>query len=267
MAGDYRISVDLSGVLLLVEDAVSAMLPQLSQAIAMTAEHGANEWKGSVWKAKLWVGEKQAYVKSIQWKMTGDFAAEIWTDYPRANEIEKGRPSRDLKDMLQTSRKTRVSAKGNKYLIIPFRHNTPGNDAHAPTMPSDIYDAARQLLSSKVLIAGSKKPATRLSASGHAVVQQSYKWNGRLPAGMASKLKPHHVTDIYAGMVKMNTSSGKQKSSAYLTFRVMSELSSGWIIQARPGLEIASKVSDNLQPVLDAAVGKAVSLNTSGLFK
>lgn len=266
MAADYRVSVDLSGILPLITDAVQSMLPQLSQAIALTAEHGANEWKGSVMKARLWAGEKQPYIESIKWKMTGDFSAEIWSDYPLADEIEKGRPARDLKKMLQTSKKTRTSARGNKYLIIPFRHNTPGQDAHAPAMPSNIYDVAKQLTPSKVLTPGSKKPATRLSASGHTVVQHSYQWNGRLPAGLAPKLKPHHKTDIYAGMVRMDTSSGKQKSSAYLTFRVMSERSSGWIIQARPGLEIASKVADDLQPVLETAIGKVISINTRDLF-
>lgn len=266
MAKDYSVSLDLSGVLSLVEGAVQDMFPQLSQAIAMTAEHGANEWKGSVMKARLWSGEKAPYVESIQWQMTGPFSAEIWTEYALADEIETGRPARDLKKMLQTSKKTRTSSKGSKYLIIPFRHNTPGSDALAQSMPSDVYAVAKKLTPSHVLAPGTKKAPTRLSASGHTVAQHSYQWGGRLPAGMTPKLKPHHKTDIHAGMVKMNTSSGSQKSSAYLTFRIMSEKSAGWVVPARPGLRLAGNVADNIQPVLEAAIGKAIAMNTSELF-
>ena len=65
----------------------------------------------------------------------------------------------------------------------------------------------------------------------------------------------------------MNTSSGKQKSSAYLTFRVMREGSPKWIVPAKPGLRIVEKVSDDLQLVLESALGKVVSMNTTELFK
>ena len=49
-------------------------------------------------------------------------------------------------------------------------------------------------------------------------------------------------------------------SSSYLTFRVMSEKSSGWIVGARPGLYLAKKVADDLQPYLEFKLGKAVTL-------
>lgn len=261
----YSVSIDLSGVFAEAEAQINAMFPRIAKAIARTAEHGANQWKASVWKAKLLKAEKNEYFDSIKWKMTGSFSAEVWSDYRYADEIEKGRPARDLKKMLQTSKRVRISQsrvnRGKKYLIIPFRHNTPGRSALARPMPGDIYSIAENLSASSVLTPGSVKPKTRLSGSGHTVPQQSYKWGDRLPAGLAQKLQPHHKTDIYAGMVRFDASKGASKSSSYLTFRVMGEWSNGWLVKPKPGLYLAKNTAANLQQVLDKSIGKAISMS------
>lgn len=75
---------------------------------------------------------------------------------------------------------------------------------------------------------------------------------------MAPKLAPHHATDIYAGMRKMDTSAGKAKSSAYMTFRVMVEGSSKWIVPAKPGLYIVRDVVLRGQTFMNSEVGAAL---------
>jgi hypothetical protein len=65
----------------------------------------------------------------------------------------------------------------------------------------------------------------------------------------------------------MNTSAGKAKSSAYLTFRTMKEGSPKWIVPAKPGLQIVSKVAADLEPILEETMGKVVSMNTVDLLK
>ena len=269
MSGQYKVSVDLGPLLDANAGLAQAIFPLVGQAVRAVAEEGAFRWKSAVMHARLWEGEKSPYVESIKWQMIGPMTAEITTDYKLAGEIETGRPARDLKRMLQTSKKVRAATtgphKGQRYLIIPFRHNTPtpsGQGALAPQMPASIYAQARQLSMSALLPPGTVKPAQRLSASGHMVAQHSYRWGGRLPAGLAPKLQSHHVTDPYAGMVRFKTSTPGAKSSAYLTFRVMGEWSSGWVVGAKPGLFIAKNVADGLQPVLDDAVGKAVTLKS-----
>lgn len=268
MADNYNIHVDLSGLFSAHASLAQQIFPLVAQAVRSVAEEGAYRWKDAVWKAKLWQdGEKTPYVESIKWEMTGPFSAEIWTDFALAQEIETGRPAKDMKVALQTSNKTRVTGPkakhpNQRYLIIPFRHNTSGNDALASPMPMDIYGAAKKLSASTVLPPGSIKPATRLSGNGSVVAQASYNWGGRLPAGMAPKLSPKHHSDPFAGMVKMQTSAGGSKSSAYLTFRTMGEWSSGWVKKAQPGLFLAKGVSDSLQGVLEDAVGQAVTLKS-----
>lgn len=274
MAGaNYRVSIDLGPIFGANQAIASAVFPLIGQAVRAVAEEGAQRWKSAVWKAPIWEVEKSRYVESIKWNMVGPYAAEISTDYKLAGEIENGRPAKDLKRMLQTSKKTRMvmsgAHAGQKYLIIPFRHNTPtqsGEGAHARQMPPDIYGQARQLAPSKLLPPGTTAPATRLSATGHVVPQHSYSWGGRLPAGLAPKLKVEHKTDPFAGMVRMDTSTRRglktTRSSAYLTFRIMGEWSSGWVVSPKPGLKLAENVAAGLQPVLDDAIGQAVTLRS-----
>ena len=64
--------------------------------------------------------------------------------------------------------------------------------------------------------------------------------------------------------MRFNTSAGKGKSSAYLTFRVMSEGSSGWVTKAKPGLMLAQGVTNALSPLAEQVFQKAVQLDISG---
>lgn len=263
----YTLGVDL-GALADVDAVIAGdLFPRVSQAVSAVAAEAAFRWQDGVMKARLWSGQKTPYLESISWKMDGPLSAMVWTEYAPAKEIETGRPARDLKAVLPTARKARRATTGKHagqlYLIVPFRHNVPtpsGEGAHAPQMPQAVYALAKQLKASRVLAPGTKKWATRLSSTGHTVAQHSYGWGGRLPSGLVPKLKSHHVTDPMAGMVRFDTSSGKQKSSSYLTFRVLGAWSQGWIVPAQPGLYLARGVAEEMRPVFEDAVGMALKL-------
>ena len=151
--------------------------------------------------------------------------------------------------------KVRLSKKGLRYLIIPFRHNTPGNAAHAKPMTDDVYQQAKQLSLSTITGHGRRVSGTgawSIKTQAPATVRQrTYNWGERL-VGAAI---PHNQQ----GMVRMNTATGAgKKSSAYLTFRVMSESSKGWIIPAQPGQLLAKKVADDMRPKAEAAITEAI---------
>ena len=260
------IFVHISAPLIERELMNAEVMPRVQEAIGAIAEVARAKWQSAIMDARgVWFVEKQQYVKSIKWEYTAPLRARVWTDYKYAQQIETGRPQRDLKAMLNTSLKVRVSHSkkhnGQKYLIIPFRHNTPGNDAHAPAMPESIYQMAAKLRPSRVI-----GQLTRPSGqkAGVSVNQNVYLWGGMLPAGLAPKLKPSHKTDPYAGMYRFSTSSGKQKSSSYMTFRVMGQWSSGWIVPAKPGLFLAKKVSDSLRPQAEKVIWQAVIKDAMG---
>lgn len=272
MANDYKIRIDFSGLLMGLDQINSGIGQQIRAGIGMVAQKVHDEWADRVMKAPgIWHEDRKAYVQSIRWSYTGPFSAVVEASARVADQIENGRPARDLKRMLNTSMKVRVAQNGKnagkRYLIIPFRHNVPAGDGHssyARQMPPDIYAQARKLAPSKVTGSvmrpsgtGAMDPKTR---GLYLVPRKTYAWGGRLPPGIAPKLKPHHTTDIYANMVRMNTSTGKGKSSAYLTFRIMGEWQTDkWIVQAKPGLFIARGVARDLQSDAEKILAAAVA--------
>jgi len=265
---EFSISVDLSGLLAISPIVRAGVFATLSAAVERVSMAGAERWREAVLKAPLWDGERQAYAASIKWRMTGPYSAQIESDYRYVEDIENSRPPRDLKRMLDTSMKVRISAKGRRYLIIPMRHNTPRNDALAKAMPAGIYEMARDLSSSTITGHSSRVSGTGAfdvkTKKPFLVRQRQYQWGDSLPAGLSPKLKPRHRTDIHAGMYRFETSSGSQKSSAYITFRTMVEGSSGWIIPAKPALFIAMKVVDGLQGDAETIFGAAVQQDLAG---
>lgn len=217
--------------------AVSAV----DRAVEDIALQAAKNWATAILSTDLPKAQRDDYANSLRINRIGQAHFEVTTAFGDADKIENGRSARDLKLMLQTSQRTRMSKSGKKYLIIPFRHNTPGNKSLAPAMPQAIYNQALKMGKSSILSTG-----TRTSATGATVPQHKYKWGGLLPAGLA-KIQPGHKTDIFSGMRRMETSTGKSKSSAWLTFRVMHQDSTGWIVPAKPGLKLAEAISAQIE--------------------
>lgn len=262
---EFRISVDLSGVMAATGSIINEQVfPLLGQAVRAVAQQLQSNWLEAVQRSDLWSGEKDKYSASITWQVTGPFSAVVQSNYEHDEEIENGRPAYDLKQMLQTSQKTRTSKKtGKKYLIIPFRHNVPGADAIGQAMPQHIYQQAYALAPSRVTGTGTR-PARMLPARTGVrqmltVPRHSYKWGGRLPAGLAPKLKESHATDIYASMVRMDTRTpGGGRHSSYMTFRIMVEGSPKWILPPKDGLKIAEKVTNDMRPLAEKAFLEAL---------
>lgn len=271
---EFKISVDLSGIAGAGNIINQQVFPLLSQAVRAVAQQTAINWQEAVQRAKLWSGEKDAYSGSIQMKMTGPFSALVWSDYKYAEEIETGRPPRDLKVMLNTSLKVRTTKTGKRYLFIPFRHNTPGNDALAPAMPPDVYAMAKEMAPSSIV--GQKQRLSGTDAYDMqtrqrlTVPQNVYKWGDRLDVmtptrqfnatfgGAAGKIS-EKMMGRYQGMYRFNTTTpGGAQHSTYLTFRTMAEGSPGWIVPAQPGLYLAKKTADEMQPLAEEAFGEAV---------
>jgi hypothetical protein len=278
---EFRISVDLSAVMNAVPIITRQVFPLVNQTVRAIAQQTQANWMESVYKAKLWSGEKDAYAKSISWEMTGDFSAVVQSDYKNADDIETGRPPYDLKQMLNTSPKVRRTKDGRRFMIIPFRQNTPGNDALTSSMPADVYAAGSALDASKI-VAQSKRASgevtsihskygtqalkkqtpflSNIKTRGPMLVNKNiYKWGGKLDTsnmpGLSSAEKKK-----YNGMVRMTGATpGGGRYSQFMTFRIMMEGSSGWIIPAKPGLYLAKKVADEMQPLAEKVLNEAVA--------
>ena len=287
MATNYTIRPALAGQLNVSGAIDKTVLPLLHQAVRAVAAKTAENWQVAVLKAKLWSGERDAYAQSITWEMTGDFSAEVRADYRLAAEIETGRPQRDLKRMLDTSGKVRRTTDGRRFLIIPMRHNTPGNEAHAAPMPSTVHDLAKQMAPSRVTAVGRRasgevtmlSPTTGMHPSPHQtpyltslatrkaakVARMKYAWGDRLTAAMLRGAGADKATvKRYSGMVRMEASTSSSRSSGYMTFRVMMEGQKGWVIPAKPGLYIAKGVADDMAGKAEKAFSAAIKATVIG---
>lgn len=256
------------------------VLPLLNQAVRAVAAQAANDWREQVMRAKLWSGEKDAYVQTIKWEMTGDFTAFVSSDYKYAADIETGRPARDLKKMLDTSSKVRRTKDGRRFLVIPMRHGTPSSRTNP--MPKAVGSLAKAMTPSRVTSTGMRpsgqvtnlSPTAGMSAaskqtpylshrsskSAMLTASRNYQWGDRISK---AQLKAAGMTKEdqrrYAGMVKMNTTTpGGKRSSSYLTFRIMMEGSRGWVIPAQPGQYLLKKVVTDLEPKATAAFTAAI---------
>lgn len=263
MANPLSVSVDLSGLMQVEALLRQGLLENLAGAVRSVALTGVERWQRAVHAAPLWEGERDAYSNSIRAEQVGPIEWVIVSDYRYVQDIESGRPPYDMKKMLNTSLKVRLSSKGRRYLIIPMRHNTPGNTALARPMPKDVHAQAQRLKSSEITEHGQRPSGTGawdINTKAPAQVRaRKYLWGGRLAAGTAPKLKPAHKSDPYAGMVRFKADDGSGKRySTYMTFRVMVEGSPGWIIPARPGMWIAKAVAESLQRTADVEFGAAV---------
>jgi hypothetical protein len=272
----YTFSIDMPSNKDIEKIVNGTVLPRITQAVHAIAEQARINWQDAVMKARLWSGEKAPYVASIKMQMTGAFSAVVSTDYKYADEIETGRPPRDLKKMLDTSSKVRRTKDGRRFLVIPLRHNTPGNDALAPSMPADVYEMAKGLSASSVTGSGTRPSGevtilsrktgmhptcsqspylSHIKSGNHYLVNKSsYAWGERLTSAM---LQGQSKADQkrYAGMTRFKNSTG---GSSYLTFRIMMEGAKGWMVPAQPGQYIAKKVADELLPLAEKAIAEAL---------
>lgn len=263
MSVTYKVTITLDNLPHIADVIEGQMMARISHGVGKAARDIAGKWREAVRQAPgIWQPERDAYYLSIDWRWldTARTSAVVETTLPLADEIENGRPAKDLKRMLDSSPKVRQGKKG-RYLIIPFRHNTPKATALAPAMPRGVYAQAKRLAPSTIIGDG-----TRVSGTGAmdvktrqylTVPQQKYAWGGSLPAGLAPKLKPSHAADPYAGMKRFDTTTGKAKSSAYLTFRVMSEHSAGWIVPAKPGLHLARDIAREVNKAVEDGIKEA----------
>lgn len=247
--------------------------PAVVGAVQAIANAAILQWKAYAQGEPLPNGQvigirSGTYEGSIQLAQISPFHYRVFSNLAYAEAIETGSPARDLKTMLHSSLKVRISEKtGKRYLIIPFRWGTPGTVGFGGNvMPQVVHDfwKPKSVARSRVISMG-----TRVSGTGAhdiktrkpvLVPQASYEWGARLTkqhlgamgiTGTAAKRM--------AGMVNMRNpgGSGGAAHSQYLTFRIMTEDSPGWRAPAIPGKYPAKTVADKIKPIAEQAFREA----------
>jgi hypothetical protein len=276
MSKDFKVSVDLSDF---VPPGAVGVFPALAEAVAQVAESGVSIWRGYASGAPLPDGKiihprSGAYARSIRAEPgEGLYHAFVLSDAAYARALEEGTGPRDMKKMLDTSSKVRVSKSGKRYLIIPFRHGTPGSTGFANVMTPGVAAMAKSLATSRVT--GERRVRSPIRASSVATrrpvmtTRRTYRWGGRLTAdalraaGARGSAARHQ-----AGMVHMQNPGGQGggKHGQYLTFRVMSEGSSGWITKGTDAYHPARETAEKLRPLAKRAFAAAVKRDIQAML-
>lgn len=271
MAADFTLNITLN---LPELPAGRPVFPTLQWAVQRIAEAAHTRWlsyaTGRPLPGGATIGGRSgAYAQSIQLRQLAPLRWQMFSDAPYAAAIEYGTPATDLKRALLRSAKVRRVAgrgphRGQRYLIIPFRHGTPGTVTFGSNvMTNDQHALARELAPSRA-IGATRRPSGNFP--GQTVHQAVYQWGERLPEGLAPKRHPRHATDPLAGMVKFQSARGGNKDTQYLTFRVMGEWSPGWLRPAQPGKFPARTALNDFRDLTEQAFGAALERDVAALM-
>ena len=268
---NFSINVELGNLLPEGSPLNADIFPTLSFAVQRIAEEAHQQWVAYASGAPMPNGKTIAsrsgeYARSIQLNQTGDFSAEVYSELAYAQAIEEGSPERDLKTILQSSLKVRLTLDGRRYLIIPFRFDHP-NSVMGNGMPESVQSWWSDKKASSITGTFQRPSGTgALNIKTRSLITvpgRKYSWGTRLGAG---DLEGMGITGPRAkqmeGMVmfrKPNSGSGGAAHTKYLTFRTMVEGSKGWVAKAVEGKFPARQVADQLRPVAEEAFAKAVA--------
>jgi len=229
----------------------------------------------------------------IEYPSGNEWTGRIVNRSPDAERVEKGFGRFDMKPGLLFGPQARRRAAGGTYNIVPFRHGTPRREGEAgsgadratlQTMPAAVYDIVKEFQRSRqtrafyapAVFAFKRGQPTAGSESSPMMMMarrvREYEWGDRLseedvPAPFNEPAKSHHVTSLYAGMVRMAADDGmKNVHSHYLTFRTVSPKSkpeSWWHPgqAARPYSEkVAEMTKEQVKEMIRASVRKAFGM-------
>lgn len=161
------------------------------------------------------------------------------------NMIEQGWNGGDMKPVLLAGRNAKTGKDGTRYNTVPFRHGTPGvTGRNMPEMGSQFRHVMKA------------QDAARLGKRVHDAAKK-LKPGQRLPAGMAPKLRSHHVTDIFASMVRQQ---GPARSTQYMTWRRVSDKSDprSWIHPGIVGRHLFRDAGQYAQTVASKIFAEAI---------
>lgn len=118
------------------------------------------------------------------------------------NLVEQGMDAFDLRTTLlgpTATGKVHTNKQGGRYRVIPFRQKTPGTRAQGGLPMGQAYAPSRpnSLAAPHAIVEDWEKLGRAVHRRAKAL-----RGNQQLPAGLAPLHRPHHKTDLFAGMVR-----------------------------------------------------------------
>ena len=211
------------------------------------------------------INSRGDYIRSIQADLTGDDKI-VYTDSPSHRFIESDRAEVDLKEGLLSGPKARTTKEGLPYNIVHFRHGTPATSASNRPMPLNIFNLLKK--ESKAAAQQKQQVLSVIRSTQPRSSTYGVKISSNVQQGKKTQMYTKYTwkSSPYAGMVRMQTSTGKAKSSQYITFRVVSKNSDprSWILPPMQGIPIREIVVKTVKPIAEELVREALKEDLSG---
>lgn len=180
---------------------------------------------------------------------------KVSSDSKMMDQLINGSPEvkYDMKQTHTKGRKSRVSAKGIPYLIIPFRWGTPNDKGSKRRWNNSIPQVQYNTLVKGMKISSTKNTThIEPNAKGEPIVRPEYNWKSRLSSQDA-------WNDRASGMVRMKDTTG----STYWTFRIVSAKSpanSWWYKRpATQGVDIIAALHRRFDAEIESELNNAVA--------
>jgi hypothetical protein len=280
----FNVSVTLDTSFFKTREALQVLdaggLPNTLKAVNDSLDHVQSSWQNlATGMFEFSTGE---YVRGIiidrpapEMSIGNEIVGKVVNVVPYAGALEYGVTSEERMRVLYTSHQARISKDGHRYLIIPFRHGTPGTVSMKP-MPQHIYDQAKHLQPSKIL-------GTYLETSHQLADMTRNEWNTFRTKGSLPHWKPPRaeqnglpmaqrwayqwgqklkgVGGHFEGMYKFGSAGHTQ----YITFRVMSENGTPW--KGIPAMHLAQKTHDQTRAQVYKNIKDAYSQDVKDILK
>jgi hypothetical protein len=232
-------------------------LPNVEKAVSKALNEVRLEWGKEAHSAFRHTSGNYIQNIHVNYPLTTRMHGAVTNTCKYADALERGVTADERRQILFTSHQVRVSKKGFRYLVIPFKHGTPGAITMRP-MPADIYKQAKELSFSvptgsyyeisKQLAGASRKdidlikqfgsPSTMAKPRG--TLANNIPLAARFQTMWGKRLTG--VGGIHEGMVRM----GNKRNTEYMTFRVMSEVGKPW--RGTKPLKIMAKTASKMKP-------------------
>ena len=249
------------------------MESSIQEAIALNIMEGARAWLMKKAGEELHTSRAD-YIQGIQPLEVEHGGVSLLLTGALPNMVEHGWEAQFLHEHL-LAQGANITPEGTRYRAIPFVHkglNAGGQGGQA--MGSQFMPAVTKGKNADILgIAQAKLIGKKVHSRASRLVTAAEKAAGKkgrtsLQAGLSRKLKPHHVSDIFAGMKvtkqpvsKPGGGAGTQKK--YTTFRTISDARpDAW---HHPGIE-AHHFFDEMGDHIEKIGPKAVQAFVEGLI-
>ena len=222
--------------------------PGVINGIQRATNYVKKEWIETLNAQQEKKGWCREYAKTIETElqnngMVGIVEADDKNMY--VNFVEKGIPRFDMKKGLLSGKN--AAKHGGKFAIVPFQRGTPSAQ-HLSAMPIRIYEQV-------------KKIDKRDIARRYRTIGIGANLNASTKKRIHSKgfgLKRASKKSIYEGMLKV----GSVGHTSYMTFRIVSKKSIGWIYPGSIPIKIFDTVEKKVEPYVKKFMEEGLKSDT-----